>query len=108
MVHTKLNSQLILVSLAQVHRSNRGEQRTKIDLAGTRDAQLSAKLLIESTISQQSKSYSKGNKYIVFVIICTHLVILSSSWYTCTCKLALYPGHPMFFNIAHEKGGRPG
>jgi hypothetical protein len=47
--------------MVQVHRSNRGEQQTKIDLAGTRDAQLSAQLLIENTISQPSKVYSKGN-----------------------------------------------
>ena len=52
---------LVCVSLAQVHRSSRGEQQTKVDLAGTLEAQRSAKMLIESIISQPSKSYSKGN-----------------------------------------------
>ena len=62
---------LVYVSLAQVHRSNRGEQQTKVDLAGTLDAQRSAKMLIESIISQPSKSYSRGNLFIrVHVCIC--------------------------------------
>ena len=46
--------------MAQVHRSNRGEQQTKVDIAGTLDVQMSAKLLIEGTLSQPLKSYSKG------------------------------------------------
>lgn len=59
----------------QVHRSNRGEQQTKVDLAGTLDAQRSARLLIERTISQPLKSYSKGN---LSILTCEQVLVRTS------------------------------
>ena len=44
----------VRVCSVQVHRSSRGEQQTKVDVSGTLDAQMAAKLLIEGITSQPS------------------------------------------------------
>ena len=44
-----------LCDYVQVHRSNYLEEETRVDISGTLEAQLSAKLLIEEVTSKQSK-----------------------------------------------------
>ena len=44
----------------QIHRSNQGEDETKVDVSGSLEAQLSAKLLIREAISKPPKPKKTG------------------------------------------------
>ena len=48
------------VLLTQIHRSDQSAHQTKVDIIGTLEAQLSAKLLIEGATSQQMMPAPKG------------------------------------------------
>lgn len=56
-IDTLVNLDLLLL---QIHRSSRGEEQTKVDITGTVEAQLSAKLLIEGATLQQVRPSHKG------------------------------------------------